>query len=100
MFKRFWQSLNDWAEALSMDDPRGGYMFSWKIASQDSSAKSKVFRSSSERRRPDRRMTVSISCEVTFNSERAYFAKATVAIIHLFTTTCRARRSCGDPRST
>ena len=27
MFKRFWQSLNDWAEALSMDDPRGGYMF-------------------------------------------------------------------------
>ena len=24
-------------------------------------------------------MTVSISCEVTFNSERAYFAKATVA---------------------
>jgi hypothetical protein len=26
MFKRFWQSLNDWAEALSMDDPRGGYM--------------------------------------------------------------------------
>ena len=27
MFKRFWQSLNDWAEALSMDDPRGDYMF-------------------------------------------------------------------------
>ena len=27
MFKRFWQSLNDWAEALSMDDPRGEYMF-------------------------------------------------------------------------
>ena len=27
MFKRFWQSLNDWAEALSMDDPRGGHMF-------------------------------------------------------------------------
>jgi hypothetical protein len=24
-------------------------------------------------------MTVSIICEVTFNSERAYFAKATVA---------------------
>lgn len=27
MFKGFWQSLNDWAEALSMDDPRGDYMF-------------------------------------------------------------------------
>ena len=27
MFKSFWQSLNDWAEALSMDDPRGDYMF-------------------------------------------------------------------------
>ena len=27
MSKRFWQSLNDWAEALSMDDPRGDYMF-------------------------------------------------------------------------
>jgi|EndMetStandDraft_6_1072998.scaffolds.fasta_scaffold58904_2 hypothetical protein len=27
MFKRFWQSLNAWAEALSMDDPRGDYMF-------------------------------------------------------------------------
>ena len=27
MFKRFWQSLNDWAEALSMDDPRGDHMF-------------------------------------------------------------------------
>jgi hypothetical protein len=27
MFKRSWQSLNDWAEALSMDDPRSGYMF-------------------------------------------------------------------------
>jgi hypothetical protein len=26
MFKSFWQSLNDWAEALSMDDPRGDYM--------------------------------------------------------------------------
>ncbi|MBR0825629.1 hypothetical protein JQ596_08775 [Bradyrhizobium manausense] len=26
MFKRFWQSLNDWAEALSIDDPRGDYM--------------------------------------------------------------------------
>jgi hypothetical protein len=28
MFKRFWRSLNDWAEALSMDDTRGEYMFS------------------------------------------------------------------------
>ena len=27
MFKRFWQSLNDWAEAISMDDPRGDYTF-------------------------------------------------------------------------
>jgi hypothetical protein len=27
MFKRFWQILNDWADALSMDDPRGDYMF-------------------------------------------------------------------------
>ena len=26
MLKRFWQSLNDWAEALSMDDRRGEYM--------------------------------------------------------------------------
>ena len=30
MFKRFWQSLNDWTEALSMDDPRGEYMFMLK----------------------------------------------------------------------
>ena len=28
MFKRFWQSINEWADALSMDDPRGDYMFS------------------------------------------------------------------------
>ena len=27
MLKRFWKSLNDWAEALGMDDPRGDYMF-------------------------------------------------------------------------
>jgi hypothetical protein len=27
MLKRFWQSMNEWAEALSMDDPRGDYMF-------------------------------------------------------------------------
>ncbi len=27
MFKRLWQSLNGWAEALGMDDPRGEYMF-------------------------------------------------------------------------
>jgi hypothetical protein len=27
MLKRFWQSLNDWAEALGMDDPRGEYVF-------------------------------------------------------------------------
>ena len=27
MFKRFWQSLSDWAEALTMDDPRGDYTF-------------------------------------------------------------------------
>jgi len=27
MFKRFWRSLNDWADALSMDDTRGDYMF-------------------------------------------------------------------------
>jgi len=27
MFKRFWQSMNEWAEALSMDDPRGDFMF-------------------------------------------------------------------------
>ena len=28
MFKRFWQSIYEWANALSMDDPRGDYMFS------------------------------------------------------------------------
>ena len=27
MFKRFWQSISKWADALSMDDPRGDYMF-------------------------------------------------------------------------
>jgi hypothetical protein len=27
MFRRFWQSLNAWAEALGMDDPRGEYIF-------------------------------------------------------------------------
>ena len=27
MFKRFWQSIDEWADALSMDDPRGDYMF-------------------------------------------------------------------------
>ena len=27
MFRRFWESLNSWAEALDMDDPRGEYMF-------------------------------------------------------------------------
>ena len=27
MFKRFWQSLSDWAEALALDDPRGDYTF-------------------------------------------------------------------------
>jgi hypothetical protein len=27
MFKRLWESLNDWAEALGMDDPRGEYTF-------------------------------------------------------------------------
>ena len=27
MFKRFWQSINEWAHALSMDDTRGDYMF-------------------------------------------------------------------------
>ena len=27
MLKRFWESLNYWAEALAMDDPRGDYMF-------------------------------------------------------------------------
>ena len=27
MFKRFWQSINEWAEALGMDDSRGDYMF-------------------------------------------------------------------------
>jgi hypothetical protein len=26
MFKRLWQRAHDWAEALSMDDPRGGYL--------------------------------------------------------------------------
>jgi hypothetical protein len=28
MFKRFWQSINESANALGMDDPRGDYMFS------------------------------------------------------------------------
>jgi hypothetical protein len=27
MFKRIWERLNDWAEVLDMDDPRGDYMF-------------------------------------------------------------------------
>jgi len=27
MFKRFWQRINEWADALSMDDPRGEYLF-------------------------------------------------------------------------
>jgi hypothetical protein len=27
MFKRFWQRMNDWAEALGMDDPHGDYLF-------------------------------------------------------------------------
>lgn len=27
MFKRFWESLKYWTEVLSMDDPRGEYMF-------------------------------------------------------------------------
>ena len=27
MFKRFWQSMTERADALSMDDPRGDYMF-------------------------------------------------------------------------
>jgi hypothetical protein len=27
MFKRLWERLNYWAEALAMDDPRGDYMF-------------------------------------------------------------------------
>ena len=27
MFKRVWESLNYWAEAVGMDDPRGEYMF-------------------------------------------------------------------------
>ena len=26
MFKRFWRSMNEWAEALSMDDPHGDYL--------------------------------------------------------------------------
>jgi hypothetical protein len=28
MFKRFWQSMNEWANALGTDDPRGDFMFS------------------------------------------------------------------------
>jgi hypothetical protein len=27
MFKRFWQSMNGWADAIGMDDTRGDYMF-------------------------------------------------------------------------
>jgi hypothetical protein len=27
MFESFWQRMNDWAEALSMDDPHGDYLF-------------------------------------------------------------------------
>ena len=27
MFKRFWQRINEWADALSLDDTRGDYMF-------------------------------------------------------------------------
>ena len=27
MFKRFLQNISQWADALSMDDPRGDYMF-------------------------------------------------------------------------
>ena len=26
MLKRFWASLNDWAEGLGIDDPHGDYM--------------------------------------------------------------------------
>jgi len=28
MFKRFWQGINERADAVSVDDPRGDYMFS------------------------------------------------------------------------
>ena len=27
MFKRFWQSISKWADALSIDDPHGDHMF-------------------------------------------------------------------------
>jgi hypothetical protein len=27
MFKRFWQGINERADAVSVDDPRGDYMF-------------------------------------------------------------------------
>ena len=54
MFKRFWQSLNDWAEALSMDDPRGDYMF--KLEDRVSKLEREV-----EGLRLGR-MTVSINC--------------------------------------
>ena len=35
MFKRFWQSINKWADVLSMDDPRGDYMFRLEKGSSD-----------------------------------------------------------------
>jgi len=54
MFKRFWQSLNDWAEALSMDDPRGDYMI--KLEDRVSKLEREV-----EGLRLGR-MTVSINC--------------------------------------
>jgi hypothetical protein len=59
MLKRFWESLIRAANTCS----------GWKIVSQSSSAKLKVFGSSPEQRRLARRMTASINCKVIFNSE-------------------------------
>ena len=60
MFKRFWQGINERADAVSVEDPRGS---GWKIASQSSSARLSAFRSGFERRR-DRRTTVPIYCNL------------------------------------
>jgi hypothetical protein len=61
MLKRFWESLNYWADALGMDDPAANTSSDWKTVSQSLSAKSKVFGSNPEQRWLGR-MTVSINC--------------------------------------
>jgi hypothetical protein len=86
MFKRLWESLNYWAEALAMDDPRGTTCSGWKIASQSLSAKSKVSGSRRERRGSGRRMTAFVNC----NRERRKFGEGDCR--QLVLSTCRASK--------